>query len=162
MLNLDLVVAIFSELNALIQREPQLAAFGPAANNLVLQARAIAAGATEIPQIEAGGDVPTGPDLPTIANEALAKALRVDLIGYRFKAMTRTRTSQRLTENSSGTRLLACSLLSKSSTRNSSPERRELHCSVKHLRQHGRHGRGASAEDNAQDSRETTANASRR
>jgi len=77
MLDLQLVVHIFSNLRDQVAQEPKLSGFAPAAKELLNQVEGLVRGERELAQIEALGTVPTGPDLPMIPNESLAIALRM-------------------------------------------------------------------------------------
>jgi hypothetical protein len=76
MLDLHLVVLIFSNLRDQIAHEPKLSGFAPAATELLIQAESLVRGERDLAQIESLGRVPTGPDLPVIPNENLATTLR--------------------------------------------------------------------------------------
>ena len=77
MLDLKLVVQIFSNLRDQIAHEPKLSGFASAARELLNQAEGLVRGERDLVQIEALGTVPTGPGLPVIPNESLAIALRM-------------------------------------------------------------------------------------
>ena len=77
MLDLHLVVHIFSNLRDQVAQEPKLSGFAPAAKELLNQAEGLVRGERDLPQIEALGTVPTGAGLPVIPNESVAIALRM-------------------------------------------------------------------------------------
>jgi len=77
MLDLQLVVLIFSNLRDQIADEPKLSGFALAATELLNQAEGLLRGERDLAQIEALGTVPTGARLPVIPSESLAIALRM-------------------------------------------------------------------------------------